>query len=677
MNLAVLQARTSSTRLPGKVLKTILGRPMIALQLERVQRATQIDKLVVATTDDKSDDSFVEALTNLGVEVFRGDLNDVLDRYYRAAKKYLPKTVIRLTGDCPLADPEVIDKIVTFFHDGGYDYASNTISPTFPDGLDVEVMSFTALETAWREARLSSEREHVTPYLKNNPGRFRLGSFCQSNDLSQLRWTVDEPEDFQFVTSVYESLYEQKPDFLTSDVLSLLKENPKLNQINSDFERNEGLTKSINDDFSRRYEESLALHERASRVIPLGSQTFSKSKTQYPLGISPLFISHGLGSKVWDVDGNRYIDFVNSLASITLGYCDPEVTSAVEKQLKRGTIFTLPGTLEMEVAELLVEMVPCAEMVRFGKNGSDATSAAIRLARAYTNRDHVAVCGYHGWQDWYIGSTARNRGVPKSVCELVHPFTFNDTASLEALFQEFDQKIAAVILEPMNSTLPNPEFLLSVKEIAKRNGAVLVFDETITGFRYANGGAQEYFGITPDLATFGKGIANGFPLAAVCGKREIMMLMEEIFFSSTFGGELLSLAASQATLRKLREKPVVETMRVRGQELMTGVNRLLVECKVSDFITISGHPSWSFLTFKDTLGFTAMEIKTFFLQEVFARGILTIGTHNLSFSHSNEDILSLLDCYKNTFGRLRQELDNHSLRNSLRAKPLENLFKIR
>jgi glutamate-1-semialdehyde 2,1-aminomutase len=209
-------------------------------------------------------------------------------------------------------------------------------------------------------------------------------------------------------------------------------------------------------------------------------------------------------------------------------------------------IFSLPHPIEAEVAELICEMVPCAEMVRFGKNGSDATSGAIRLARAFTGRDRVAVCGYHGWQDWYIGSTARHRGVPKATRDLTHTFAYNDLTSLDALLDAHAGEFAAVILEPMNVTDPAPGFLEGVKQRAHRHGAVLVFDETITGFRYANGGAQQLFGVTPDLATFGKGLANGYPVSAVAGRREIMKLMEEIFFSFTFGGEALSLAAARA-----------------------------------------------------------------------------------------------------------------------------------
>ena len=291
----------------------------------------------------------------------------------------------------------------------------------------------------------------------------------------------------------------------------------------------------------RSFERSQLFLARAEQVIPLGSQTFSKSRTQYPWGVSPYFVQRAQGTRVWDLDGNEYIDFVNSLASVTLGYQDEDVTRAVAEQLQHsGVIFSLPHPLECEVAELICEMVPCAEMVRFGKNGSDATAAAVRLMRAHTARDHVAVCGYHGWQDWYIGSTARNRGVPQATRELTHAFAYNDLGSLQALFERYPGQIAGIVMEPMGATEPQPGFLQAVKDLAHREGALLTFDETITGFRFANGGAQAWFGVTPDLASFGKGLANGYPVSAIAGRRDVMKLMEEVFFSFTFGGETLS-----------------------------------------------------------------------------------------------------------------------------------------
>lgn len=428
---------------------------------------------------------------------------------------------------------------------------------------------------------------------------------------------------------------------------------------------------------SERYHNSELLLERALKSIPLGTQTFSKSKTQYPYGVSPYFIKKGKGSHVWDVDNNEYIDFINGLASVTLGYNDPDVNAAVLEQLDNGVTFSLPHPLEFIVAEKIIEMVPCAEMVRFGKNGSDATAGAIRLARAYTHRDHVAVCGYHGWQDWYIGATARNLGVPESTRRLTHTFTYNDIESLSVIFKQWPDKVAAVIMEPMNSTEPKDDFLLMVEELTHQNGALFIFDETITGFRYANGGAQEFFGITPDLATFGKGMSNGYPLSAVAGKADIMQLMEEIFFSFTFGGETLSLAAANATMTKLQQEPVLETMKNQGLKIIQGVEKLLAENKLRDVISITGHPSWSFLNFNDIAPYTLWEIKTLFLQEMFARGVLILGTHNMNYCHSDEDIAILLNAYSEVFTIIRKAIDDKSLDKLLRCTPLEPLFRLR
>lgn len=427
----------------------------------------------------------------------------------------------------------------------------------------------------------------------------------------------------------------------------------------------------------RQFDRSIQQLERAERVIPLGSQTFSKSRTQFPVGVSPLYLERGDGCHVWDVDGNEYVDFISSLCSVTLGYRDPDVDGAVRDQLDRGVILSLPAALEAEVAELIREMVPCAEKIRFGKNGSDATSGAIRIARAFTGRDHVAVCGYHGWQDWYIGTTARNRGVPQATRDLSHPFLYNDLASLERLFAERPDQIAAVILEPMNLDYPQPGFLEGVRELATRHGAVLVFDETITGFRYANGGAQQLFGVTPDLATFGKGLANGYPVSAVAGRADIMKMMEDIFFSFTFGGELLSLAAAKATLEKLKREPVIERITATGEALIAAVCAIIDESGTGHIFDIKGHPSWSFLTIADQPGATSFVIKTWLMQEWHQRGILSYTTHNLNYAHGEADIAVLLDAYRATFPQLRDLLAAGTLADALRCPPLEPLFKVR
>jgi glutamate-1-semialdehyde 2,1-aminomutase len=428
---------------------------------------------------------------------------------------------------------------------------------------------------------------------------------------------------------------------------------------------------------SERYAASEAMLDRARQTIPLGAQTFSKSITQYPLGVSPYFAARGQGSKLWDVDGNEYVDFINGLASVTLGYNDPDVTAAVKAQVDHGTIFSLSSPLEAEVAERLVAVVPSAEMVRFGKNGSDATAGAVRVARAYTGRDHVLVSGYHGWQDWYIGATARNRGVPESTRALTHTFSYNDLAALDRLLDEHAGQVAAIVMEPMNVAFPAAGYLEGVRDRATKHGAVLVFDETITGFRVANGGAQELFGITPDLTTLGKGIANGYPLSAVCGRRDLMMLMEEIFFSFTMGGETLSLAAARATLDKVVREPVTRHMATLGTALRDGTAALVERHRLGEVLSLSGHPSWTFLLIKDHPDASAFEIKTLWLQEIFARGLLSLGSHNMSYAHSQADVDRVLTIYDEVFALLSAAIGQQRVRAELRCDPLVPLFKVR
>jgi glutamate-1-semialdehyde 2,1-aminomutase len=416
---------------------------------------------------------------------------------------------------------------------------------------------------------------------------------------------------------------------------------------------------------------------RAEKTIPLGSQTFSKSRTQYPVGISPLFASKVNGPHLWDVDGNKYIDLVSALASITLGYNDLGVNKAVSKQLKKAVGMSLPAALEAEVSELMVELVPSAEMVRFGKNGTDATSAAIRLARAYTGRDHVLVSGYFGWQDWSIGSTTRNKGVPDVVSSLTHKFEFNNLNSLTSLFSQFESKVAAVILEPMNVAYPNQGYLEAVKELAHSKGALLIFDETITGFRFSIGGAQELFGITPDLSTFGKGMANGYPISAVVGRKDVMMEMEEIFFSGTFGGELLSLAAAKHVLGRHKNENVAKELEIIGGNLEGLTNRAIHEAGIGELLSLSGHPTWTFLNWRSTPEFSGEEIKTYFMQLIFQRGLLVLGTHNVTLAHNQKIVKKISEIYFEVFEIMKDKIEKGTLRSELKVEPLKPLFKVR
>ena len=429
----------------------------------------------------------------------------------------------------------------------------------------------------------------------------------------------------------------------------------------------------------RSFDRSEQQLERAERVIPLGSQTFSKSRTQYPVGVSPLFADHGKGARLWDVDGNEYIDFVSSLLSITLGYCDPDVDGAVRDIMASGSILSLPHVIETEVAELIVEMVPSVEQVRFGKNGSDATAGAVRIARAFTGRDHILTCGYHGWQDWYIGSTARNLGVPEATRMLTHGVAFNDLPALERRFAEFPGQIAALIMEPMNVEWPAEGYYAAVRALCDREGALLVFDETITGFRFANGGAQALFNVTPDLSCFGKGLANGFPLAALGGRADVMRLMEDVFFSFTFGGDMLSLAAAKATLLKLRREPVVDHIGRLGTRIADELPPTISAAGLDQILMVRGHPSWTFLTITDPVadGAQGFRIKTLLMQELQQRGFLSLGTHNLNYAHSDHDVDGLLSAYAEILPIIAQCIEKKDFSGAIRGKELVPLFKVR
>lgn len=428
---------------------------------------------------------------------------------------------------------------------------------------------------------------------------------------------------------------------------------------------------------ARKFTNSNKLLSQVKKVIPLASQTFSKSYLEYVKGAAPLFITRGRGATVWDVDGNKYVDFINGLLPVVLGYQYPAVDMAISRQLKSGITFSLASPLEYELAKLLIKHIPCAEMVRFGKNGSDVTTGAIRLARACTGRDRVAVCGYHGWHDWYIGTTARKLGVPKSTQRQVHSFQYNNLESLRQLFKKYPGEFAAVIMEPMSYTEPEKNFLRQVKALAHKHGALLIFDEVITGFRFSLGGAQKYFGVTPDLACFGKAMANGMPISALVGRRKYMKIIDDIFYSFTFGGETLSIAAAIATIKEMERKPVIAHLWREGKHLQSNANRLIKKHKLTEVVAVKGKPCWQVVVFTGNDKYSDLTIKSFVEQELLQAGFLWRGQHNMSFSHSRQDINRLLKAYDKIFAELKELLRQGRLQQRLVGGPITNIFKVR
>ena len=417
--------------------------------------------------------------------------------------------------------------------------------------------------------------------------------------------------------------------------------------------------------------------ERAEQIIPLGSQTFSKSRIQLPQGASPLFVTHGNGGRVFDVDGNEYVDLIMALMPNVLGYRDPDVDLAIRRQLTRGISFSLPTELETQLAERLVKHIPCAEMVRFGKNGTDATSAAVRLARAATRRDRVMLCGYHGWQDWYIGATSRNLGVPADVSALSHLVPYGDLAAVDTLLAKHPGEFAALIIEPAGSVEPPAGYLLGLKDLVRRHGALLIFDEIVTGFRWSLGGAQAYYGVAPDLACFGKAMGNGMPISAVVGRADIMRLMQDIFFSGTFGGEALSLAAAIATIDKMEREDVTGRLWQSGGQLMRATREKIAAAGLDEVVKLAGAPPWAILAYRDHAKASKEAVKTLFLRELIAAGVLINASHNLCFAHTPGDIAHVLAAYDHALSVLREALDRGDIDRRLGNQVIRPIFTVR
>jgi len=423
--------------------------------------------------------------------------------------------------------------------------------------------------------------------------------------------------------------------------------------------------------------------ERAHRLIPAGCHTFSKGDDQFPES-APSFIVRGKRGRVWDADGREFVDWGMGLRSVILGHCDDTVLAAVREQLELGSNFSRPSMVEADLAELLVQTIPCAEMCKFAKNGSDVTTAAVKLARAYTGRDLVVRCQEHPFfsvDDWFIGDTPCNAGVPLAMRELTKRFSFNDLHSLTSVFDEYPGQIACVILEPATAVEPEVNFLRDVLQLCRSHGAVLVFDEIITGFRWHRSGAQAHYGVTPDLATFGKALGNGFSCSALVGKREIMELgglhhtKPRVFLlSTTHGGETHALAAAIATIREIQNKPVIEHVWKIGGQLQDGFNRLAAELGISEWVKAAGVACSPCLSFRDRTGHDSPSIRTLYLQETIRCGVL-IPYVAPSFAHGTSELDQTLEASRKALKLVARALEAGTTNGLLEGSPTKPVFR--
>ncbi len=422
-----------------------------------------------------------------------------------------------------------------------------------------------------------------------------------------------------------------------------------------------------------KFDNSMKIYEEVLKVIPMGTSTFSRNPNLFVIGSSPLYIKSAKGSRFYDVDGNEFIDYSMSLSMVTLGYANPEVNEAAKTGIDEGLIYTLSCPEESILAKKLTGIIPCADMVRFFKNGSDSCEGAVKLARNYTNKlKVVTVGGYHGFHDWFTASTPRNKGIPKIMADWIINHQYNDIKSIEKTIRAQKKEIAALIMEPVINYEPERGFLEKVRKLTEESDVILIFDEMKTGFRLDIGGAQNYFNVTPDLAIFGKGLCNGFPLSALAGKRFLMEQFEDenCFMSGSYATEKASFRAALKTLEILERGKAIKHIWETGEMLKKGIEKIISKHGLAGVMKIVGLAPMTHLIISDQEGATVNEIKSYIQQECVKRGVLFVGYHHTSLAHTEEDIEYTLNVYDEVLSLLSKALKDKSLKNKIEGKPI-------
>ena len=647
--VAIIQARMSSKRFPGKVMSSLLDKSMLEFQIERIKRCEVIDEIIIATTKNSSDKIICELAKKLSIKVFRGDEKDVLSRYYEASKFSEANTIVRLTGDCPLVDPIIIEEVINLFKSNNVDYVSNINPPSFPDGLDVEVFSKKVLFLAHRACHDISLREHVTSWIIKNKNIKKL-NFSNKEDLSNMRLTVDYPEDLEVIRNVVcEFQLGSKVSF--RDVIDLYKKNKKIFAPNKRFYRNEG--SNISD--------GQKLWGRAKKIIPGGNMLLSKRPELFLPGGWPAYFSKASGCKIWDLNNREFTDMsLMGVGTNILGYSNKEVDKAVVNAVSLGNMSSLNCPEEVILAEKLVSLHPWSEMVRFARTGGEANAIAVRIARAATGREKVAICGYHGWHDWYLATNLQSdnnldehllsglstKGVPRSLKDTVIPFSFNNLKELKEIVK--NNNLAAIKMEVERNLPPKSNFLQEVRKICDRNNIVLIFDECTSGFRETFGGLHLKYGVDPDMAIFGKALGNGYAITSIIGKKQVMEAAQTTFISSTFWTERIGPIAALKTLEIMDTLKSWEIITNAGKYLREGWEKIANENKLK--IEISGIPALS--SFRIISNYS-QEYKTLITQEMLKEGILAANSCYLSIAHKNKVIDNYLDHLNKVFKIIR------------------------
>ena len=640
--VAIVQARMGSSRLPGKVMEPLNEEPMIGILLKRLSRAKMLDSIIVATTTDPRNIPLTEYISTIGYEYVQGSEDDVLSRYILAAEATKADIIVRITADCPLVDPLLVDDVVADFLRANVEYFSNSTPPTFPDGLDVEVFKYEALKKSANLTNDTHNLEHVTPYLRES-GLFSVGSYLNDHDLSSLRWTVDEEADLIVIRNIFQH-FAPNLFFSWQDVLQLQHTSPALFSANHYIKRNEGAIMT----------KGQKLWRRAKNIIPGGNMLLSKRPEMFLPDQWPTYFAKAKGCTIWDLEGKPYTDMsIMGIGTNSLGYGHPEVDDAVTQTVANGNMSTFNCPEEVYLAEKLVEIHPWADMVRFARSGGEANAIAIRIARAASGKDNVAFCGYHGWHDWYLSANLGGNqnlaghllpglspnGVPSTLKETVFPFEYNAFDELEQLIESRD--IGVVKMEVSRSTEPKDGFLQKVRDLTSKKGIVLIFDECTSGFRETFGGLHKKYGVEPDMAMFGKALGNGYAVTSVIGRKEVMEAAQTSFISSTFWTERIGSVAALKTLEVMEREQSWEKITLTGLDIRQNWQNLANKYHLG--ITHWGLPALAGFTIEST---NANKYKTLITQEMLRQGYLASNSVYVCTEHTNlivDEYFSLLE----------------------------------
>jgi len=638
--VAIIQARMGSTRLPGKVLKTIEGKTIIDIIISRLKKAKQLDKIVVATTTKKKDNKLIEHLIKKKIDFYRGSENDVLDRFHKAAKKFEADIIVRVTADCPLVDASIVDKFIKKLKQQKVDYVTNTLPPSYPDGLDVEVFTFKTLSKINKLANKLQRQNGgvILAYIRENKFFFNyINIICPIKNLRNLRITLDYKDDFELIKKIIKH-FKNNSNFNWKQIVQFSKNNRLL------FKNNNGLDHDMID-----FKRSKNVWKKAKKFIPSGNMLMSKNPDRFLPGMWPTYFNKTKGCNVWTLENKKLIDFsLMGVGTNILGYSRKEVDNAVMKVVKKGNLSTLNCPEEVELAEKLIELHPWSQMVKFARTGGEANSIAVRIARSSTSRQKIAFCGYHGWHDWYISANIKSSknldehllqglnptGVPKELKNTSFPFKYGDINGLKKIIR--DHNIGIIKMEVCRNTAPDIKFLKAVRELASKKNIILIFDECTSGFRENLGGLHLKVKINPDMLILGKALGNGYAITAVLGKKEIMECSKKTFISSTFWTERIGPTAALKTIEVMHKIKSWKTINEYGNYLRKGWIKLSNKHELD--ISILGIPSLSKFLFKSKKN---LEYKTFITQEMLKKNFLASNTVYVCTEHKK----SLIDEY--------------------------------